>query len=92
MLLLLCHFCEQITAENRNIIVIAAGRADALDTALRRAGRFDKEINITVPDETAREMILQVQMAGVRTREGQVDYKVGKWTAAYFFAFLISGE
>jgi ribosome biogenesis ATPase len=37
------------------IIVAATNRPDSLDPALRRAGRFNKEINLSVPDEEARE-------------------------------------
>jgi ribosome biogenesis ATPase len=37
------------------MIVGATNRPDALDPALRRAGRFDREISMGVPDEEARE-------------------------------------
>lgn len=41
---------------NRPVMIIAAtNRPDALDSALRRAGRFDNEIGMGVPDEDARE-------------------------------------
>lgn len=38
----------------------ATNRPDALDPALRRAGRFDREISLGIPSEPARERILQV--------------------------------
>ena len=41
--------------DNKPVIVIGAtNRPDSLDTALRRAGRFDHEISMGVPDEDAR--------------------------------------
>src|SRR5262245_8490140 len=41
--------------ENKPVIVIGAtNRPDSLDAALRRAGRFDHEISIGVPDEESR--------------------------------------
>jgi ribosome biogenesis ATPase len=41
------------------IIIAATNRPDSLDPALRRAGRFNKEINLGVPNEQAREKILR---------------------------------
>ena len=44
-----------------NVIVLAAtNRADVLDPALLRPGRFDRRVNIDLPDRKAREAILQV--------------------------------
>ncbi|KAB5530194.1 hypothetical protein DKX38_020275 [Salix brachista] len=44
-----------------NVLVIGAtNRPDAVDPALRRPGRFDREINLGVPDEKARVQILSV--------------------------------
>lgn len=46
--------------DGKPVIVLAAtNRPDSLDTALRRGGRFDKEINLTVPSESARAQILR---------------------------------
>ncbi|KAH7356826.1 P-loop containing nucleoside triphosphate hydrolase protein [Rhexocercosporidium sp. MPI-PUGE-AT-0058] len=41
------------------IILAATNRPDSLDPALRRAGRFNKEINLGVPNEEARDKILR---------------------------------
>ncbi|KAG1729669.1 P-loop containing nucleoside triphosphate hydrolase protein [Suillus paluster] len=50
--------------ENKPVIVIGAtNRPDSLDAALRRAGRFDHEISMGVPDEEARNKILRVLCA-----------------------------
>lgn len=44
-----------------NVVVIAAtNRVDSIDTALRRGGRFDREIEIGVPDENGRLDILEI--------------------------------
>ncbi|EXJ85903.1 hypothetical protein A1O1_06272 [Capronia coronata CBS 617.96] len=46
--------------DGKPVIVLAAtNRPDSLDTALRRGGRFDKEINMSVPNEPVREQILR---------------------------------
>jgi transitional endoplasmic reticulum ATPase len=49
-----------------NIVVIAAtNRPDAIDEALRRPGRFDREIVIGVPDENGRREILGIHTRGM---------------------------
>jgi ribosome biogenesis ATPase len=46
--------------DGKPVIVLAAtNRPDSLDPALRRGGRFDTEINMGVPNEPMREMILR---------------------------------
>jgi transitional endoplasmic reticulum ATPase len=49
-----------------NVIVIGAtNRPGALDPALRRPGRFDREIEIGVPDKQSRHEILQIHTRGM---------------------------
>ena len=49
-----------------NVIVIGAtNRVNALDPALRRPGRFDREIEIGVPDKQGRYEILQIHTRGM---------------------------
>ncbi|MFQ5852137.1 MAG: CDC48 family AAA ATPase [Candidatus Binatia bacterium] len=50
----------------RNVIVIGAtNRVDAVDPALRRPGRFDREIEIRIPDQPGRLEILQIHSRGM---------------------------
>jgi len=44
------------------LVIGATNRPDSLDPALRRAGRFDREIALNVPDEHARARILKVRI------------------------------
>ena len=46
--------------EGRVIVIAATNRPNAIDQALRRPGRFDKELEIGVPDAEARLSILRV--------------------------------
>lgn len=47
--------------KRENVVVIAAtNRVDAVDSALRRGGRFDREIEIGVPDKNGRKEILEI--------------------------------
>ena len=43
------------TGGNPVFVIGATNRPDSLDPALRRAGRFDREICLGVPDEAGRE-------------------------------------
>jgi transitional endoplasmic reticulum ATPase len=53
-----------------NVIVIAAtNRVNSLDEALRRPGRFDREIEIGVPDKQGRKNILQIHTRGMPLTE-----------------------
>ncbi len=53
-------------SERENVIVIGAtNRPDSIDPALRRPGRFDREIEIGVPDRDGRYEILQIHTRGM---------------------------
>ena len=53
-----------------NVIVLAAtNRADVLDPALLRPGRFDRRVNITLPERKDREAILEVHFKKKPTDE-----------------------
>ena len=52
---------------NSGVIVLAAtNRADILDRALMRAGRFDRQIHVDLPELKEREEIFQVHMKGLK--------------------------
>ena len=53
---------------NSGVIILAAtNRADMLDSALLRAGRFDRQINVDLPDLNERKEIFQVHLKPVKT-------------------------
>ena len=52
---------------NSGVIVLAAtNRADILDKALMRAGRFDRQIRVTLPDLNERKEIFEVHLRGLK--------------------------
>jgi len=54
-----------------NVIVIAAtNRADVLDKALMRAGRFDRQIYVDLPDVRERKEIFEVHLRPLKKEEG----------------------
>jgi len=55
---------------NTNVIVLAAtNRADVLDKALMRAGRFDRQIYVDLPDLNERKAIFEVHLRPLKTDE-----------------------
>lgn len=70
------------------IIIAATNRPDSLDPALRRAGRFNTEINLGVPNEQAREQILRALTKNLRLPE-DFDYRaLAKLTPGFVGADL----
>ena len=58
---------------NTHVIILAAtNRADVLDKALLRAGRFDRQIYVDLPDVIERKQIFEVHIAPLK-REGLLD-------------------
>ncbi|MCR5433913.1 MAG: ATP-dependent zinc metalloprotease FtsH [Bacteroidaceae bacterium] len=58
---------------NSGVIILAAtNRADILDKALLRAGRFDRQIHVDLPDVNERKEIFQVHLRPVKT-DGSLD-------------------
>ena len=56
------------------IVIAATNRADVLDPALLRPGRFDRQVAITLPDINEREDILRIHASHVKT-DPEVDLK-----------------
>lgn len=72
------------------IVLAATNRPDSLDPALRRAGRFEIEINIGVPGAAVREKILRVQTRNTSIAE-DVDFaRLAHMTPGYVGADLES--
>jgi len=51
---------DGLKSRGKVIVIAATNRENALDPALRRPGRFDREIEIGVPDQKGRKQILQI--------------------------------
>jgi transitional endoplasmic reticulum ATPase len=72
-----------------NVIVIGAtNRPGALDPALRRPGRFDREIEIGVPDKKGRYEVLQIHTRGMPLAEDVDLQKLSAMTHGYTGADL----
>ncbi len=60
---------DGLKARGQVIVIGATNRPNALDPALRRPGRFDREIEIGVPDRDGRREILQIHTRGMPLAE-----------------------
>jgi len=65
----LLSLMDGLRARGRVIVIGATNRPDALDPALRRPGRFDREIVIGVPNRDGRKEILQIHTRGMPIAE-----------------------
>ena len=69
---------------NSGVIVLAAtNRADILDKALMRAGRFDRQIQVTLPDLNERKDIFQIHLRKIKLGEDFDLDNIAKHTAGF---------
>ncbi len=75
--------------EDRGEVVVigATNRPDSIDNALRRGGRFDREIEIGVPDKDGREEILEIHTRNMPLREIHIE-KIAEETHGFVGADL----
>ena len=51
------------------VVIAATNRTDSIDPALRRPGRFDREVEIGIPDNDGRFDILSIHTRGMPINE-----------------------
>ncbi|HYL66360.1 MAG TPA: CDC48 family AAA ATPase [Nitrosopumilaceae archaeon] len=56
---------DGMKSRGKVIVIAATNRPDSLDPAIRRPGRFDREIEIGIPDEAGRKEILDIHTRGM---------------------------
>jgi len=74
---------DGLEARGKVIVISATNRPNAIDPALRRPGRFDREIEIKVPDKKGRQEILQIHTRNMplADEEQQLPVKIEKIAA-----------
>ncbi|MCK4335114.1 MAG: AAA family ATPase, partial [Candidatus Aenigmarchaeota archaeon] len=75
---------DGLKTRGKIIVIAATNRENALDPALRRGGRFDREIEIGVPDTMGRKEILQIHTRNMPL-EKDVDLN---WLAEVTYGFV----
>lgn len=67
---------DGMNSRGKVVVIAATNRPDSIDPALRRPGRFDREIEIGIPDQAGRKEILDIHTRGMpldgRVNLGQV--------------------
>ncbi|EDO35705.1 predicted protein [Nematostella vectensis] len=72
------------------LVIGATNRPDSLDPALRRAGRFDREISMGIPDESARASILRVMCKQLKLSADFSFLSLSRQTPGYVGADLMA--
>jgi transitional endoplasmic reticulum ATPase len=79
---------DGMKSRGKVIVIAATNRPDSIDPALRRPGRFDREIEIGIPDEEGRLQILNIHTRGMPL-DKKVDLKkISKTTHGFVGADL----
>ncbi len=63
------------TTDGSVIVMAATNRADVLDKALLRPGRFDRRVDVPYPDLKSREQILEVHGKNVKLNKDEINFK-----------------
>lgn len=81
---------DGLESRGKVVVIGATNRPDALDPALRRPGRFDREIEIGIPDESGRLEILEIHSRGMPFTEEVNLNSIAKVTHGFVGADLES--
>lgn len=79
--------------QRTHVVVIAAtNRPNSIDPALRRFGRFDREIDIGIPDAIGRLEILRIHTKNMKLADDVDLEQVFSWLSisTKFYTFLLS--
>ncbi len=72
----LLSLMDGLKSRGQVVVIGATNRLDAIDPALRRPGRFDREITIKIPDKNGRKDILQIHTRNMPLSE---DVNIEQW-------------
>jgi transitional endoplasmic reticulum ATPase len=81
---------DGLTARGNVVVIAATNREEAIDPALRRPGRFDREIEIGVPTAAGRQEIMQIHTRGMPLEENVQMNHIAKITHGFVGADLAS--
>lgn len=79
---------DGMKSRGKVVVIAATNRPDSIDPALRRPGRFDREIEIGIPDEEGRLEILNIHTRGMPVEENVNLKQIAKVTHGFVGADL----
>ncbi|MDI9616319.1 MAG: CDC48 family AAA ATPase [Methanothrix sp.] len=86
----LLSLMDGLTSRGEVIVIAATNRPNALDPALRRGGRFDREVEIGIPNKSGRLEILYVHTRGMPLEESLDLSEIAEMTHGFVGADLAS--
>src|ERR1044071_7730168 len=86
----LLSLMDGLESRGKVVVIGATNRPDALDPALRRPGRFDREIEIGIPDQSGRSEILEIHTRGMPLTQNVDMNSIAKITHGFVGADLES--
>lgn len=86
----LLSLMDGLTSRGEVIVIAATNRPNALDPALRRGGRFDREVEIGIPNKNGRLEILYVHTRGMPLEESLDLSEIAEMTHGFVGADLAS--
>lgn len=75
---------------SRVLVIGATSRPDAIDPALRRAGRFDREISLGFPNKESRSKILKILTKNLKLSDAFDFKELADYTPGYVGADLLA--
>mmetsp|Transcript_21373 Transcript_21373/g.32294 ORF Transcript_21373/g.32294 Transcript_21373/m.32294 type:complete len:894 (+) Transcript_21373:70-2751(+) len=79
---------DSLKASSNVIVIGATNRPNVIETALRRPGRFDRELEIVIPDEDGRHEILKIKTKDMKLGEDVDLFQLARDTHGYVGADL----
>ena len=79
---------DGMKSRGKVVVIAATNRPDSIDPALRRPGRFDREIEIGIPDDEGRLQILNIHTRGMPLDKNVDVKKISKTTHGFVGADL----
>ena len=84
----LLSLMDGMKSRGKVVVIAATNRPDSIDPALRRPGRFDREIEIGIPDDKGRLEVLMIHTRGMPLEEKVDLKKISKITHGFVGADL----